>query len=304
MRYAVENSLIVAMPHSNKVFNFGLPGRFRPDMVQDLSEANMIPNVITMHMRFDRDALLEMFPRETTAFVTILRNPVDLFRSLYDYYSLRRFYNNASLEEFVRNNTYVAALEAQRFSYSLGFNQLAFDLGMDPSDFSHKNKMDDLIATISSTFDVVMIAERFVESLVLLADKLCWPFTSVVALRKNELSVRSFITDAVRAKLIELNMADSELYRFFADRLERELTVLGKARVQQEASMVSLLTGSWYERCIEKTVEHRLITHRLKSSMETDKTCHWLALSEMNFSREVRLLQTREARRITGYFYE
>lgn len=180
---------------------------------------------------------------------------------------------------------------------------MTFDLGMEPDAFNDRKELDDLVSQINSAFHVVMITERFNESLVLLAEKLCWPLESMVAFPKNALPVRTLLSDGVKSRIAELNEADWKLYTFFAGRIEEELRRLGPKYVEEQVSALSNLTNFWYQRCVESVGEGYVRTHNLRADMKNDKMCQMLAITELDFTREVRATQTRRARRLTGYFY-
>ncbi|XP_075542968.1 galactosylceramide sulfotransferase-like isoform X3 [Dermacentor variabilis] len=304
LRYAAEEGLILALPNSAAHFQHSTSTLFDPQKLLNLSVAGMQPSLVAMHMRMDREALLSVMLTETR-FVTIMRRPVDLFRSLYDYYALQRHFGDEPLEEFVFNDDHVRALQETRFAGNLGFNQMAFDLGMHPADFDDHDKVEELISTVESTFDVVMVAERFTESLVLLRKKLCLPsLRSVVAFRKNALQNRTTLTPRVAARLAQLNAADTRIYEHFARRLQSQLHALGAQSVASEVARIEAATRHWLERCVESTTTgRRVVGHRLREGMDYDATCHRLALSEIEFTKELRWAQTRLARQRTGFFY-
>ncbi|XP_065282724.1 galactosylceramide sulfotransferase-like isoform X2 [Dermacentor albipictus] len=217
----------------------------------------------------------------------------------------KRHFGDEPLEEFLFNDDHVRALQETRFAGNLGFNQMAFDLGMHPADFDDHDKVDELISTVESTFDVVMVAERFTESLVLLRKKLCLPsLRSVVAFRKNALQNRTTLTPRVVARLAQLNAADTRIYEHFARRLQSQLHALGAQSVASEVARIEATTRRWLARCVESTTTgRRVVAHRLREGMDYDATCHRLALSEIEFTKELRWAQTRLARQRTGFFY-
>ncbi|KAL1424342.1 hypothetical protein MTO96_020268 [Rhipicephalus appendiculatus] len=305
LRYAAEEGLVLALPHSPTHFQHSTAKLFDPAQLLNLTAAGMSSSLVAMHMRLDRQALWSVIGNETR-FVTIVRRPVDLFRSLYDYYALQRHFGGEPLERFVFNEEHVRALQRTRFAGNLGFNQMAFDLGMDPVDFDNQEKVAELISMVESTFDVVMVAERFTESLVLLRHKLCLPsLRSVVAFRKNALQNRTTLTPRVAARLAELNAADTRIYEHFAHRLERQLQALGVEYVASAVTDIEVITQRWQERCVDSTTTgRRVVTHKLRESMDNDDTCHRLALSEIEFTKELRWTQTRLARQRTGFFYQ
>lgn len=304
LRYAAEEGLLLALPLSPEAFQHSTATAFDKNKVLDLSAADMHPNLVAMHMRFHREKLLSLMPNETQ-FVTIMRQPVDLFRSLYDYYALQRFFGGDSLEKFVFNEKTVRVLQEKRFSGNLGFNQIAFDLGLNPEDFDNSSKVTELISMVESTFHLVMIAERFSESLALLRRQLCLPrYRSVVAFRKNALHNRTTLTAPVAARLAQLNAVDLRLYDYFARKFDQQVAAVGRDHVAAEAAHIEALTQRWMARCVEDTKGRRVVSHRLRAGMDHDDTCHRLALTELEFTRELRWLQTRIARQRTGFFYQ
>ena len=61
----------------------------------------------------------------------------------------------------------------------IGKNQLLFGLGTTSLEMEDPVKVEEKIATYDSQFDLVLITEYFEESLVLLADLLCWDLSDV-----------------------------------------------------------------------------------------------------------------------------
>ena len=57
---------------------------------------------------------------------------------------------------------------------------MAFDLGLEQENFSNEEEITELIENISKRFDLVLIAEYFDESLVLMKRMLCWDFEDIV----------------------------------------------------------------------------------------------------------------------------
>lgn len=62
---------------------------------------------------------------------------------------------------------------------------MTFDLGYDSETFYDNIKIDAMIRELEATFDLVLVAERLEESLVLLGHALCWPLSDLLALNKN-----------------------------------------------------------------------------------------------------------------------
>lgn len=123
---------------------------------------------------------MKMLMPPDTLYVTILRHPVQLFESMYEYYRLERFYDfpftqfgneSATLPDF-----------SKRFVGRIGTNQMFFDLGYSMHDFTPAI-VKAYIDQIESHFDLIMIEEMFDESMILLKDLLCWTMDDIVTFK-------------------------------------------------------------------------------------------------------------------------
>ena len=116
-------------------------------------------------------------------YITILRDPVDQFESLYSFAHFEsKLHEN--IEGFVRK--YVErehemprmnGIEAPRMNGYLGRNQQLWDLGL--TDTSNFDLVKAKVQELDKNFHLVMIAEHFEESLVLLSHQLCWPLANM-----------------------------------------------------------------------------------------------------------------------------
>ncbi len=82
-------------------------------------------------------------------------------------------------------------------------------------------------------FDLVLITERFEESLALLGDLLCWPAKELTFLKQNERveGKRSNVTAEARKALKQWLWADYLLYDHFVKRLEQRVEKVGRKKV-------------------------------------------------------------------------
>ncbi|XP_075538619.1 galactose-3-O-sulfotransferase 2-like isoform X2 [Dermacentor variabilis] len=101
-----------------------------------------------------------------------------------------------SLEQFastaLANRSVKGLLDRSRTRSKLGFNQMSFDLGMAPAQFGNPSAVRRFVEQLDATFDLVMVAERINESLVLLKDLLCWHTDDVVLFKLNARQVLVF----------------------------------------------------------------------------------------------------------------
>ena len=76
-------------------------------------------------------------------------------------------------------------LHMDRSFYSLGLNQQLYDMGVPAEKLFNVNVAYEIASTLMRKFDLVMVAELFDESMVLLADFMCWPLEAVATFKAN-----------------------------------------------------------------------------------------------------------------------
>ncbi|ELK13316.1 Galactose-3-O-sulfotransferase 3 [Pteropus alecto] len=202
-RFAERHNLTVALPHPSCEHQFCYPRNFSTHFVHP---ATRPPHVLASHLRFDRAELERLMP-PGTVYVTILREPAAMFESLFSYYNqycpaFRRV-PNASLEAFLRSPE--AYYRAGEHFAMFAHNTLAYDLGGD----NERSPRDDdaylagLIRQVEEVFSLVMIAEYFDESLVLLRRLLAWDLDDVLYAKLNARAASSRLA-AIPAALARL----------------------------------------------------------------------------------------------------
>ena len=114
-----------------------------------------------------------------------------------------------------------AAKVPRRPSAIIGKNQQLWALGTTHIEMEEAGTVQAKISRYDSEFDLVLIAEYFDESLVLLADILCWDLSEVRYLKQNarKSSKVSNITEAARGSLETWLEADRKLYDHFLQKI-------------------------------------------------------------------------------------
>lgn len=297
MRYGVSHNLLVAVPHQYNYF--GHPEPFRTRMVPPLLPSFHY-SIFAHHTRFNYYELKKLMPPDSK-FVTTLREPASLFESLYAYYYLTSGYN-LTLEEFVsqdhKDAKSIARLSKHVIYGRIGRNQMAFDLGLDVKLFEDDDYVRKMVEELDNQFDLVMITDRMIESLVLLKHLMCWTTDDVVTFVGNAREQRSKhdLTPALRDNIIKWNRADKILYDYFSKRLDERVAAFGKERMEAEALELTNRTQQWYDYCIagkgEKS-KYSYDVHDFKLKNDGNDTCRFLALPEMTFTEEIRANQTK-----------
>jgi hypothetical protein len=258
-------------------------------------------HVFCLHTVWDAQAVAEVMASEDTRYVTILRDPVDQFLSQWHYYHMEKAFG-VSLEEFLTGP--MEAIPERSRAFVVGRNQMLFDLGMSPEDFDSDERVRQKINELSASFDLVMLAERFEESMVLLRDLMCWDEEAVTYLKQNERgrSAREGISLEALLSLKSWLSADHALYDHFSAVFQRHAEAFGADRMRREVASLRAANDRVRAECIEKAaVSSELrgifkpygdsVGYQLKANASAD--CKYFAISELGFLAEMREMQAR-----------
>ena len=107
----------------------------------------------------------------------------------------------------------------------LGLNQQLYDLGLPLNDLYNISAAQEKTKDIDDDFDLVLISEDFDRSMVLLANKLCWPLDYVKSFKLNarKNSKKITLNDQERDALKSWQQGDMLLYNHFQNKLQREV---------------------------------------------------------------------------------
>ncbi|CAN7996742.1 unnamed protein product, partial [Ixodes hexagonus] len=250
LRYGERHNLSFVLPARTNYL--GHPRRFHHTMAPDNGTRRF--DVLAHHTRFDETEVRRVLV-PGAVLVTIVREPASLFESLYSYYDLRSK-SGVSLDAISASGRPSAAL-VRRLSRGskgkLGLNQMSFDLGLEPEWFDNATAVRDFVEDLDSAFDLVMVAERMPESLVLLRNLLCWDVDDVVVFRHNarQNGFRRRLGSRQRENLRTVNAADTVLYDYFVRRLDERVAAFGSDRMEREMRLLAQRTRFWYSRCVK-----------------------------------------------------
>ncbi|XP_063595259.1 galactosylceramide sulfotransferase-like [Penaeus indicus] len=243
-------------------------------------------DIFAVHSRLNVEEHRKVVHRDAR-WLTIVREPASLFESLYTFYGIAPWYRldvtelrNVPLEvrepapfpcvglpsllASMRSLAWATPFESDvshlcltsqklkalpRFGEVFGKNQMLFDLGF-PDDLSEA-RLQEAIEETERLFDLVMVAERMDESLVLLRHLLCWSLHDVVAFAKNARreGVRPALDAHTRRTLRELNSADVRLYEHFLAKHRRAVVDFGVGRMAREVAALRSLRERYFGEC-------------------------------------------------------
>ena len=222
-RHAYRSKLNVVVPKEG--LYLGTDILFNRNLLEDAPWANLSFQIFTLHGRWNFIEVDQLMG-SNTKYITVIRDPVDVFESFFGYSELHKFYgvNLTTFIENVKDEPNSKFYNRRRSNY-IGRNQISWDFGVDPKDFDNMPAIRKKIFEIEKHFDLVMIAERMDESLVLLQDVLCWPTEHVTHLdlnqRKRENTVQ--LTDQQRQVLRTWLRADYAIYDYFREKFDQRV---------------------------------------------------------------------------------
>ncbi len=190
LRFGVRHGLVFALPSNSWMFDLREPLNASEVLEGPWKQLGGF-DIFAFHSKWNYSEVLKMVPG--AKFITILREPLRVFESNLVYFNRAR---NRTLFRTLALRMAGEGRPRGRTDY-VGQNNLLWDLGTPPKDIGDDDAVDAKIREANETFDLVMIAERFEESLVLLANLLCWPLEDVMYLRQNARlpHLRNMLTD-------------------------------------------------------------------------------------------------------------
>ncbi|XP_078062384.1 galactose-3-O-sulfotransferase 4 isoform X4 [Mustelus asterias] len=232
-RFGEARNLTFALPNS---YQFGYPFLFSTRKIKFYSPLKTQEyHIICNHMRFFRPQVEKVMAKGTFYF-SILRNPVTLAESAFTYYkgSSMAFKKVESLEQFLSEPWRYYAARERGNQYAR--NLMWFDFGFDHNANDTQDYVELVLKEIGSTFHLILLAEYFDESMVLLKEALCWELDDVVSFKLNfrsNITVRRLSDETVeRAKA--WNSLDWKLYAHFNRTFWRRVEAYGPQRMSSD----------------------------------------------------------------------
>lgn len=251
-RFGEKHKLKFAFPDGRNDFFYPLP--FHRSQVKDYRPGECF-NIVCNHMRFDHQEVAKVLPTDAV-YLTILRDPADLFESSFRYY--HRFipltWNIGGKDKLVKflNNP-------QAFYNPIAFNSfylknlLFFDFGFDNNIEADDPRVMRNIQYLSKLFHLVLIAEYFDESLILLKDLLCLKMEDILYFKLNarNSSSASRLGPEMRTKAVQWNGADWRLYQHFNATFWARVDAYGRERMKQEVKELRRRNAEMMDMCIQ-----------------------------------------------------
>lgn len=251
-RFGEKHNLKFALPDGRNDFFY--PSPFQCSQVKGYKPGDCF-NIVCNHMRFDPHEVAKLLP-PNAAYITILRDPVDLFESSFHYYHRAvpltwQISGQNKLAQFLDSPQTFYIPDAFNSFYLR--NLLFFDFGFDNNLEADDPRVMRDIQKLSKHLDLVLITEYFEESLILLKDMLCWTMDDILYFKLNvrRTSSVSQLTPELRARALKWNGADWKLYQHFNATFWARVELFGRERMKQEVEELRRRNAEMKSICIK-----------------------------------------------------
>ncbi|XP_022079368.1 galactosylceramide sulfotransferase-like [Acanthaster planci] len=254
LRYGQRHKLTFVLPPQGH--HLGFPDFF--DRHHMLPVENGIYNIFCHHARFSQ-VVMDIMP-PNSIYISILRDPVHVFESAFTYFKIAPRINMGNdadaMAKFLEDP--VTYYESAPSTVHMRNNML-YDFGVPTIKFDDTDFIEEAIQLIDKQFSLILIAEYFEESLILLRDALCWRTEDMVVFKMNtrkKTAVDTLGTD-LQSKIRTWNSGDTLLYDHFNKTLWHKIEQYGTERMAREVKELRALTESYYKLCIKTDTADR-----------------------------------------------
>ena len=190
-------------------------------------------------------------------YFSIVRDPVDLFVSFWDYYGYSAAFKmdldtfaTKNIAAYNRNQTLLDSQKIFKHTYSM-----LIDFGLPRSRLTDESAVAAKIAQIEVDFDLIMVTEQFDESLVLLRELLCWDWGDMTYFKLNSWqdTERSKLSFEGRASLKTWLWADYMLYQHFKKRFDKAVRTYN-GNMEKDLNFLRSMNKVTQEYCVEVSV--------------------------------------------------
>lgn len=239
-------------------YHFSYPSKFRSVFVDELPSGSAHFDILSSSLRFDLSELKKAMTSDPI-FITILRDPVHTFESIFAHQASSIPAFSAATITSSNKTALTVFLDSPEMFWDpkvpqngLAKNPMTFDLGLD-NRFWNPSWPSDL-ALLEETFNLVMIAERFDESLILLGELLNLELEELAYVRLNSRAMRDVhpLHGATIAKIKAWNNLDVLMYEYFKQIFLEKAKQYGPARLKREVKILRASTERIRQKCLAR----------------------------------------------------
>ncbi|NXT52972.1 G3ST2 sulfotransferase, partial [Pluvianellus socialis] len=251
-RFAERYNLTVALP-ADKLFHLGYPETFLARFVEEFQAIGQNYNIMCNHLRFNRSEVQKVMPANTFYF-SILRNPISLMESSYVYYKddVPAFRISKDVNEYLASpKKYYRPADYKQNIYAR--NIMWFDFGYDNNAEDNKKYIQVVLKEIEQNFHLILIADHFDESMILLKHALCWDLDDVIYFKLNSRSQDTVqtLTQESKKRIKKWCSLDWQLYLHFNQSFWRRIEeTIGLKEMEKEVNRLRTRQKEFMETCV------------------------------------------------------
>ncbi|KAM4678569.1 galactose-3-O-sulfotransferase 4 isoform 2-T2 [Discoglossus pictus] len=249
-RYGDRNRLTFALPFK---YQFNYPNLFHSRRVKGYNtQYKPHYDILCHHMRFRLPEVRKVMPPDSFYF-TILRDPATMAESSFAYYRTvaSAFKKAPNFQAFISNLSLYYRQGERSNHYAR--NLLWFDLGFNPDAPFSESIARAGSRAVEGVFKLVLLAEYFDESMILLREALCWEIDDVVSFKLNIRGTSRPLQHDEIEKLRAWNSLDWYLYRYFNQTFWEKVESFGRARMDIELKKLRERRNQLSEICLESS---------------------------------------------------
>ncbi|EOA95311.1 Galactose-3-O-sulfotransferase 2, partial [Anas platyrhynchos] len=189
-----------------------------------------------------------------TFYFSILRNPIFLLESSYVYYKnmVPAFNRSKDVNEYLASPLkYYREEDYKKNIYAK--NIMWFDFGYDNNAEDNKNYTQEVLKDIEQNFHLILIADYFDESMILLKHTLCWDLDDVIYFKLNSRSNDTVqtLTAESRERIKTWCSLDWNLYLHFNQSFWRRIEeTIGLEELEKEVNHLRMRQKELMETCL------------------------------------------------------
>lgn len=234
--------------------------------------------IFSTHIRFNKGPINSVFPKRSAKYITIIRNPIDRFKSAWIFYNFQKHHagisNNShalTSNSFLKSTNALQEIQERLTKTKVAFifnhisNSNLFDMGLEQEDIQNMTLVKSYIDIMDREFDLVMITDYFDESLILLKRLLCWEFEDIVYIKLRVTSKRLELEEEVKKNILTWNHADVILFDHFNKTFWRNILQAGSTFYEDLKTFRRI--NQEYEASCETVMKDKTMSVKQKNSL-------------------------------------
>ncbi|KAL4223359.1 galactose-3-O-sulfotransferase 1 [Mactra antiquata] len=286
-RFGIRHNLNVLLPKTgNYMFNMSEAIPLKPPNVY---------SIFACHTRYSKSFYDTLFPTSSLK-IGIVRKPVDRIISAAYYY--RDVFNDPYLKRIPQAN-FIHNLIGQQEKYDTSYfsrtkntmaNDFGFRKGIQATD---TEAIQSYLESLNSDFLLVMVVEKFDESLVMMKRLLSWSFLDIIYLKTNSHQHKPVVLNKEEEDNVrKVNFLDFAIYEYFTEIFDKKLQSM-EDDFGGEVTFFRKILSKVFTFCSDKNVKDdtKLFINESRWDDEFNVLgveCRWMNTGELNFIKALR----------------